>query len=58
MSERRDDLPEHVAAATEEAQAAWIAAYDASIYADGDEERARRAADDAMRAAGGGSAET
>ena len=30
----RDDLPEHVAAASEEAQAAWIAAYDAVIYQD------------------------
>lgn len=58
MSGRRDDLPEHVAGASEEAQAAWIAAYDASIYQDGDEERARRAADEAMGATGGGPAET
>jgi hypothetical protein len=54
----RDDLPEHVAAASEEAQAAWIAAYDASIYQDGDEERARAAADEAMRGSGGGAPET
>jgi hypothetical protein len=57
MSER-DDLPERVAAASEEAQAAWIAAYDAVIYQDGDEERARRAADEAMEATGGDAAET
>ena len=54
----RDDLPEHVAVASEEAQAAWIAAYDAAVYQDGDEDTARRAADEAMRAIGGGPAET
>ena len=54
----RGDLPEHVAAASEEAQAAWIAAYDAAVYQDGDEERARAAADEAMRATGGGASET
>jgi hypothetical protein len=54
----RDDLPEHVAAASEEAQAAWIAAYDAAVYQDGDEVRAWAAADEAMRTSGGGASET
>ena len=47
MSER-DDLPAHVADAPEARQRAWIEAYDAAVYQDGDDKRARRIADEAM----------
>lgn len=49
----RDDLPGHVAAASDEVQRAWIEAYDVALEDHGDEARAHRAADEAIGYSGG-----
>lgn len=50
----RDDLPGHVAEASEEVQRAWIEAYDVALEAHGDEARAHRTADEAIGRTGAG----
>lgn len=54
----RDDLPAHVADAPEARQRAWIEAYDSAVHQDGDDERARRIADEAMASVADPGAET